>query len=494
MIFMRRGEPTGSWVIPPKIVLVLVVVLVLEPQKRPTTRTIFIRRGEPSGSWVIASAMNRLTFPFPCFRQSLRDLLRQPTRPLRCPVGLSRWEGNVELLVAPSDTRTRHAWRDHEHRRTLLLSLTDDFTPPPLPADCAGILLIGHTQQRGQARGFVQLTPNQVEPIHTLRLVGAGMFTLPLTSSPLHPFTPSPLQERWSRTIGALGLDAYQRLISLRYALIGVGRTGSSLALALARLGVRHLTLIDPDPIEPHNLGEMEGVTDADLGKPKVEALADHLRAQFPNFPIFQFPIPASITHLRALHAAQASDVLFCCCDHDSARLATAAIAALFCKPLMDVATGIFQIPNPNDQTPNLNVPTNSPTHRAGTEAPPLPLTRRVMGADIRLILPAETCLLCWGGLRDETGARRALASADAERALYAQRDWRRERAGSLASLNHLAVSLALRLWEDFLSERVHTSTWVHVEFDDAGRLTVSYPLSQFPNSPIPQPPAVSAP
>jgi len=38
---------------PPKIVLVLVVVLVLEPQKRPTTRTIFIRRGEPSGSWVI---------------------------------------------------------------------------------------------------------------------------------------------------------------------------------------------------------------------------------------------------------------------------------------------------------------------------------------------------------------------------------------------------------------------------------------------------------
>jgi hypothetical protein len=45
--------PSGAWVIPPKIVLVLVVVLVLEPQKRPTTRTIFIRRGEPSGSWVI---------------------------------------------------------------------------------------------------------------------------------------------------------------------------------------------------------------------------------------------------------------------------------------------------------------------------------------------------------------------------------------------------------------------------------------------------------
>jgi hypothetical protein len=100
------------------------------------------------------------------------------------------------------------------------------------------------------------------------------------------------------------------------------------------------------------------------------------------------------------------------------------------------------------------------------------------MGADVRLVLPAETCLLCCGGLRDEAGARQALASADAERAVYSSRDWRRERAGSLYSLNHLAVSLALRLWEDFLSERVQTSTWIHVEFDDAGRLTVTYPTN----------------
>ncbi len=109
------------------------------------------------------------------------------------------------------------------------------------------------------------------------------------------------------------------------------------------------------------------------------------------------------------------------------------------------------------------------------------------MGADVRLALPAETCLLCLGGLRDEAGARHALASADAERAIYAQRDWRRERAGSLASLNHLAVSLALRLYEDLLSERVQTSTWIHLEFDDAGRLAVNSPIPQFPNSPIPQ-------
>jgi hypothetical protein len=55
-------------------------------------------------------------------------------------------------------------------------------------------------------------------------------------------------------------------------------------------------------------------------------------------------------------------------------------------------------------------------------------------------------------------------------------RDWRRERAGNLRSLNQLAVSVALRLWEDFVAERVTASTWAHVEFDPAGRLSVVYP------------------
>jgi hypothetical protein len=67
------------------------------------------------------------------------------------------------------------------------------------------------------------------------------------------------------------------------------------------------------------------------------------------------------------------------------------------------------------------------------------------------------------------------LASAEAERAASAGRDWRVERAGSLRSLNQLAASVALRLWEDFVAERVPESTWVHLEFDPAGRLDVAY-------------------
>ena len=97
------------------------------------------------------------------------------------------------------------------------------------------------------------------------------------------------------------------------------------------------------------------------------------------------------------------------------------------------------------------------------------------MGADIRLVLPGH-CLLCFGGLRNEAEARQVLTSADAEHTFYADRDWRQERAGSLASLNGCAATVALRLLEDLVAERVQESTWVHIEFDASGRLNISYP------------------
>jgi len=63
-------------------------------------------------------------------------------------------------------------------------------------------------------------------------------------------------------------------------------------------------------------------------------------------------------------------------------------------------------------------------------------------------------CLLCSGGLRDESEARRALASAEAERLLReSPADWRQQRAGSLASLNALAAGLATRIIEDLSKE-----------------------------------------
>ncbi|MBI3962993.1 MAG: ThiF family adenylyltransferase [Deinococcus sp.] len=299
----------------------------------------------------------------------------------------------------------------------------------------------------------MRLPSQDLEPLHQLRLVGPGMHAIGLQQELL----PEPLARtmvegsseesvaRWSRTIGALGQEAWQRLVGLRYALIGVGRAGSSLALALARMGVTQLTLIDPDRVESHNLGETPALTGADIGQLKVEAVAVSL-ASGAAVPPEVVTVPESITHLHALRAAQACDLLISCVDHDGARLAAAVIAALFCKPLLDIATGV---------------------HGQGRG--------RRLGADVRLVLPGQ-CLLCFGGLRDEARAWQMLASTEAERAFYARQDWRRERAGSLASLNQCAVGVGVRLLEDLIAERVQESTWAHLAFDASGRLTVSYP------------------
>jgi hypothetical protein len=283
--------------------------------------------------------------------------------------------------------------------------------------------------------------------MHTLTLAGAAR-------TPGDDL-PTPARERWSRSIAALGGEVWRRLSGLHYGIAGVGRSGSILAEAVAAgWGAERLSLIDPDLIQTHNLGEMMVVTAADRGAPKATAVTEALRRRSSMNRITA--VVGSVTHLPALRALQNCDVLFGCLDHDSGRLALAVLAVLFCKPYLDVATGIHG-----------------------------PATRRHMGADVRLLVPGERCLLCLGGLADQAGARRVLTSADAEQAFNVHRDWRQERNGSLRSLNHLAAALALRLWEDFVAQRLPGSTWLHAEFDSAGQLTLTYPPSAVSPCPL---------
>ena len=173
-------------------------------------------------------------------------------------------------------------------------------TPPngmtDLPAPPAGILLVGDGALRGHAWAVVRAGDGITTP-GVLALPGAGMHRLALDRWPGLPgamtldaqaevpsLPPDLLavtggDGRWSRTIGAPGgLDVWRRPVSLRVAVVGVGRTGSLVAASLVRLGVADLTLIDADILEDHSLPEMDVVTAADLGQPKAEAVAAGLR------------------------------------------------------------------------------------------------------------------------------------------------------------------------------------------------------------------------
>ncbi len=477
--------------------------------------------------------MNILTCPLPTLQRLLRALAEDRNRIAFARVGVHHAQSDHEWLVRNvTISRPGTVIPDQEPLFHITLTSTRPSIPPdPLPSAVVGHLYLGDGPRRGHLWGIIR-TDEAIEPLHRLSLVGAGMHSIQIlnphvsknypslddntvnlrerielvrsTASEVFPSLrqaqdiawdglgtlrgrffrdevakfpsreglgvgsfplPEAIQARWSRTIGALGGEAiWERLTRLRIALIGCGRTGSLAAVTLTRLGMRQLTLIDPDIVEVHNLGEMDAVTEADLGRPKAEAIAGHLRSLlkprlssrhrvFPSI----VPVVNPITDPPALNAAKECDVLFCCADNDSARLATAILATLYHKVLIDIGAGIFY----RNQS--------SPPH-----------THRTMGADIRLILPGDGCLLCRGNLSNYAQALENLCNYRVLAGLQ-QREWNQQRAGSLRSLNQLAAALGVQLLQDLVAERIQASTWAHVEFDNAGRLTLNYP-------PAPQP------
>jgi molybdopterin/thiamine biosynthesis adenylyltransferase len=64
-----------------------------------------------------------------------------------------------------------------------------------------------------------------------------------------------------------------------RVDIIGCGAVGAGIADLMGRNGVRNIHLWDGDTIETHNVANQRPYVQADIGKPKVEALAAHLIA-----------------------------------------------------------------------------------------------------------------------------------------------------------------------------------------------------------------------
>lgn len=72
------------------------------------------------------------------------------------------------------------------------------------------------------------------------------------------------------------------RLAAARVGIAGAGGLGSNVAMALARSGVRAFVVADGDLVEPSNLNR-QAYWPEDVGKPKVLALEERLRALEPE-------------------------------------------------------------------------------------------------------------------------------------------------------------------------------------------------------------------
>ena len=78
------------------------------------------------------------------------------------------------------------------------------------------------------------------------------------------------LPARYQRNRNMLNCRDQQALFSSHVAVVGCGGLGGYIIEELARIGIGHLTVIDPDIFEEHNLNRQILSTPADLGHDKV--------------------------------------------------------------------------------------------------------------------------------------------------------------------------------------------------------------------------------
>ena len=85
------------------------------------------------------------------------------------------------------------------------------------------------------------------------------------------------MEKYFDRTIQAIGQEAFEKLQKARIILFGAGGVGGWCAEALVRTGLKHLTVVDFDVVNPSNVNRQVVATRENIGQSKVEELRKRL-------------------------------------------------------------------------------------------------------------------------------------------------------------------------------------------------------------------------
>jgi hypothetical protein len=141
---------------------------------------------------------------------------------------------------------------------------------------------------------------------------------------------------RFDRQILAFGTQGQGQIEIQRIGIVGLGGLGSQVAQALSYLGVRAFVLIDDDSVEVTNLNRLIGSSSKDIGRPKVDVIADHLSS--PD----TIRIRKNLRSQEALKTLQTCDTIFGCVDSDGPRLILTELASAYERVYIDCASEII--------------------------------------------------------------------------------------------------------------------------------------------------------
>ena len=160
---------------------------------------------------------------------------------------------------------------------------------------------------------------------------------------------------RYSRQIMLPEIDAegQLRLAQSTVLLVGAGGLGSACSIYLAAGGVGHIMLADFDHVDLSNLQRQILYKTTDIGRLKVEAGADHLRALNPDVKLTV--IERALTEDELPDYARQADVIIDGSDNFTTRFAVNRASVSTGTPLVSAAAIRFEaqisVFNPRDET-----------------------------------------------------------------------------------------------------------------------------------------------
>lgn len=170
------------------------------------------------------------------------------------------------------------------------------------------------------------------------RVVGPKSYQI-YSNDHLEP--PSERNNILRRTFDTWGRDSQSTISRLRIGIVGLGSVGAIVAEAVARIGVVHITLIDPDEVEEHNLDRLLHATTKDIGKLKVQLVADAMRRHATAERVDITTLSTSIHDKEAYGAALDCDIIFSCVDRPLPRDVLNYIAQAHMIPVIDGGVAI---------------------------------------------------------------------------------------------------------------------------------------------------------
>lgn len=148
------------------------------------------------------------------------------------------------------------------------------------------------------------------------------------------------------RQVRAFGRASTEDLRQLRIGIVGCGGTGSAVALLLARIGVRHLALIDADTVHGTNLNRMHFSTraDANLQRRKVDVVGESIANLGMDTTILRYAMPVDDRACREVLVS--CDLIFGCTDDHLGRNLLNKLAHFYYIPIIDMGLSIEPDPS----------------------------------------------------------------------------------------------------------------------------------------------------